>query len=146
MEFSKVKIQLIKEKIKHTENIIKNSRDIIEYINKLEDIELKTHEYCYLICLNTKNNVIDYIELSHGQYNSTFIDMKYIFQTVLLTNSCKIILLHNHISGSVEVSQADIETTKNLKQACKIMGIELLDSIIISYNEELKYDSIMKYI
>ena len=66
--------------------------------------------------------------------------MKTIFKTVLICNASKFIIVHNHPSGDVEVSEKDIEVTEHIKKAATIMNIDFVDHIIIADN---KYKSCM---
>ena len=69
--------------------------------------------------------------VSIGCLNSSLIHPREIFKTAILSNSAGIILFHNHPSGDPEPSQEDINISTRIKEAGKIMGIELLDHIII---------------
>jgi len=90
----------------------------------LEDSDREQVIVCCLepICLNV---------VSIGCLNSSLIHPREIFKTAILSNSAGIILFHNHPSGDPEPSQEDINISTRIKEAGKIMGIELLDHIII---------------
>ena len=70
--------------------------------------------------------------LSRGTFDRTAIDSRTILRQALLKNAAAIILCHNHPSGNEKPSQADIGLTDNLRKACKLMDIPLLDHIILS--------------
>ena len=84
-----------------------------------------------MICLNTKNKVIGVFEISHGNVNSSIVGTREVFQKALLANAFSIILMHNHPSGECTPSREDIEVTKRLVEAGKILGIEVLDHLVI---------------
>lgn len=84
-----------------------------------------------MICLNTKNKVIGVFEISHGNVNSSIVGTREVFQKALLANAVSIIFLHNHPSGDCTPSRQDIEITKKLSEAGKLMGIEVLDHLVI---------------
>lgn len=150
MEFEKVKVKLITEKVTYNQDLkIQNPKDIVKFVNEIEEITSEVQEYAYLIMLNNKNNVISYTELAHSGYNYTDIDMKLIFQNVLLNNANKIILVHNHLTGDTTPSNQDVECMEKLEKACKIMNVDLLDSIIIApsnVENEINHTSIKSYL
>lgn len=85
-----------------------------------------------IILLNTSNRVLGIADISRGGVSGTSIDPKIVFAIALKTNSSKIILSHNHPSGNLQPSNADIALTKRLKDGGKLLDIEVCDHIIIS--------------
>lgn len=94
-------------------------------------IHEESEEYMHMICLNTKNRVIGVFEISHGNVNSSIVGTREIFQKALLANAVAIILMHNHPSGDPKPSREDIEVTKKIVEAGKILGIQVLDHLVI---------------
>ena len=94
----------------------------------LEDCD---REQVVVCCLDTKNHPISLNVVSIGCLNSSLIHPREIFKTSILSNAAGILLFHNHPSGDPEPSQEDINITTRIKEAGKIIGIELLDHIII---------------
>ena len=91
-------------------------------------------EYFVLLCLDVKNQVTA-INVCHvGSLNASIVHPREVFKTAILSNSCSIIVAHNHPSGNCKPSPEDIAVTKRLKEASDIMGIELLDHLIIGEN------------
>ena len=84
-----------------------------------------------MICMNTKNKIIGVFEISHGSVNSSIVSPREVFQKALLANAVSIIVMHNHPSGDCTPSREDIEVTKRLVEAGKIVGVEVLDHIIV---------------
>jgi DNA repair protein RadC len=91
----------------------------------------ETEEYLYMLCLNTKLTLTGVFELSHGNVNSSVVGIREMFQKALLANAVSIIFLHNHPSGDCTPSRQDIEITKKLAEAGRLMGIEVLDHIVL---------------
>lgn len=91
----------------------------------------ETEEHMYMLCLNTKLKLNGVFEISHGNVNSSIVGAREVFQKALLGNAVSIILIHNHPSGDCTPSAQDIEVTKRLVEAGKIVGIEVLDHLII---------------
>ena len=94
-------------------------------------IHEEPEEYMYMICMNTKNKVIGVFEISHGSVNSSIVTPREVFQKALLANAVSIIVMHNHPSGDPTPSREDIEVTKRLVEAGKVVGVEVLDHIIV---------------
>lgn len=128
----KVKLILKEENIEYDFNRIRNAKGVIEFMNSIEQMNLLAEETTFLICLNTKNEIVAYSEIAKGGIDQCPIDIKTIFKTVLLSNANKFILIHNHPSGDSTPSQADKNITKRIKQASDIMNIEFLDHIVIA--------------
>ncbi len=84
--------------------------------------------------LNRANLVIKKELISRGGVAGTVVDTKIIFKTAIGNHASSIIVCHNHPSGNLKPSEADIKITKNIKEAGKIMEIPLLDHLIITDN------------
>lgn len=110
---------------------ITSPSDAVEIGKECLRIHEKPEEYMYMICMNMKNRVIGVFEISHGSVNASIVMPREVFQKALLANATSIIVMHNHPSGDCTTSREDIEVTKRLAEAGKIVGVELLDHIII---------------
>jgi DNA repair protein RadC len=108
---------------------ITGSRDVYELMkSELLDIP---HEEFWIILLNRANRVIKKVQISQGGVAGTVADPKIIFKVALEELCSGIILAHNHPSGNLTASQADIELTKKLKAGAKLLEMQVLDHIII---------------
>jgi DNA repair protein RadC len=85
-------------------------------------------EYFYIILLDRSNHVLGFSQISMGGISGTVTDVRIIFQTAIKSNASGLILVHNHPSGNLEPSDADIK----IKEAGKILDITLMDHIILS--------------
>ena len=94
----------------------------------------QTEEYLYMICMNVKLEMTSVFELSHGNVNSSIVSVREMFQKALLANAVSIIVMHNHPSGDPTPSREDVEVTKRMKEAGKLLGVDVLDHIIIGDN------------
>lgn len=90
------------------------------------------HEEFWILLLNRANRVISRERISSGGVAGTVVDAKMIFQKALERMASSVMLFHNHPSGGLRPSQADITLTTKLKSAGKVMDIEVLDHLIIS--------------
>ncbi len=111
---------------------IKSPEDVADIL--MEEMKYEKVETVKVIILNTKNIVQKIIDISTGKTNKAMIIPKDILSETIKMGMPKIILVHNHPSGDAIPSKEDIESTKRLKQAADIMGIELLDHIVIGFN------------
>jgi DNA repair protein RadC len=87
-----------------------------------------------LILLNRNNATLGWYKVSQGGISGTICDPKIIFTVALQTGASSIILAHNHPSGNLTPSQSDINLTKKIKEAGKILDISVLDHLIVSSN------------
>ena len=106
------------------------SKDVFE-IMKPSMMDLP-HEEFWLLMLNRASAVIKKELISRGGVSGTVVDAKIIFKTAVEQYASSIIICHNHPSGNLKPSEADIRLTKNIKEAGKIMEISLLDHLIIT--------------
>lgn len=113
------------------DNMMNSPEKIVQLAKGFLRMHEETEEYMYMICLNTKLMMTGLFEISHGNVNSSVVGTREVFQKALLGNAVSIILMHNHPSGDCTPSIQDIEITKRLVEAGKIVGVEVLDHIII---------------
>ena len=108
---------------------ITGSRDVYDLLKShLQDIR---HEQFWVVLMNRANRVIRKQQISQGGVAGTVADPKIIFNVALQELASGIILAHNHPSGNVTASQADIDLTKKLKEAGRLLEIQVLDHVII---------------
>ncbi|WP_349314957.1 DNA repair protein RadC [Chitinophaga sp. MM2321] len=89
-------------------------------------------ETFYVMFLNNANKVLHYRCISSGGMTSTVVDTKIIFREALEAHATKLLLCHNHPSGSLRPSQADIRITHKIKELGQLFDIDVLDHIIVS--------------
>jgi DNA repair protein RadC len=113
---------------------ISNSSDTAQiFFNYWDDPEtLELKEKFYVMFLNRANMLVALMKVSEGGTSGTVIDIKHIAICGLLVNSCSAIICHNHPSGNLKPSEADIKITTNVKNALHVLDINLLDHIIIT--------------
>lgn len=101
------------------------------------DLEDLPHEEFWLLLLSRSNAVIGKYFLSKGGQSGTIADPKLIFKVALEHSAVSIILAHNHPSGNLKPSNEDIKLTARLREAGKIMDIQIFDHLIIGDNAYL---------
>lgn len=124
-----VQIRLIPDKTLYSRDKITSPWKAVELLAD----ELKTYDKEVMCVLNLDgaNHVINANIVSMGTINQSLAMPGEIFKSAILSNAARIMLMHNHPSGEVNPSPADIETTKRLELCGKMMGIPVLDHIII---------------
>jgi DNA repair protein RadC len=116
--------------------VIKSSRDVFNLmISDLSDIP---HEEFWVLYLNRANKVIYKSLISIGGIHETVVDTRLILKCALENLAVGIVLVHNHPSGNTAPSEADKKLTAKLKEATKLLDINLLDHVIVA---EKKYYS-----
>jgi DNA repair protein RadC len=90
-------------------------------------------EVFLVMCLNTKNEVIGLHTAHVGSLNASIVHPRDVMKCAILNNAASIIVSHNHPSGNATPSREDIDVTKRPAEAGRIIGIELLDHVIVSY-------------
>lgn len=90
------------------------------------------HEEFWLLLLNRANEVFARERLSSGGTSGTVVDLKLVLKTALEARASGFIAVHNHPSGNLEPSRADIELTEKLKQGGRILDLPMLDHLIVS--------------
>ena len=97
-----------------------------------DDSKIEFVEQFKVLLLNRANKVLGIFEVSSGSSTGTVADPKLIFAAAIKANACGIILAHNHPSGNLTASQADLDLTKKMKEGGKFLEIQVLDHVIIT--------------
>ncbi len=109
--------------------VVRSPEDVSNYV--MEDMRFLKQEHFDVLYLDTKNQVIHRQNIFIGSLNASIVHPREVFKEAFRRSAASIICLHNHPSGNPEPSREDIEVTKRLNGAGKILGIDLLDHIII---------------
>ncbi|AQQ55573.1 JAB domain-containing protein [Planococcus lenghuensis] len=114
---------------------IRSSRDATSFIQAL--IGDEDREVFLVLCLSMKNHVIAVHRCHVGSLNASIVHPREVFKSAILNNAASILVAHNHPSGDCQYSPEDIDVSKRLEEAGNLLGIELLDSIIVSPSNSL---------
>jgi DNA repair protein RadC len=90
------------------------------------------YEICLALLLNTNARVVGIFKISEGGLDATVVDRRKVVQAALLANASSVILAHNHPSGNPCVSRGDVRITKEVAEACEVLGIKLHDHVIVT--------------
>lgn len=119
-----------KESESKQKKFIKSSKDAYEFISPfLSDLH---HEEFWAIYLNRNNSIIHYAKIGQGGISATIADIRIILKTAIEQLASGIIICHNHPSGNIKPSESDISLTNRIKEAAKLLEINLLDHIIFT--------------
>jgi DNA repair protein RadC len=88
-------------------------------------------EHLRVLLLNTRNHVLDEVDIYHGSVNSSQIHIGEVFKAAIRRNATALIVVHNHPSGDPTPSPDDVAVTRAMVQAGKLLGIEVLDHVVI---------------
>jgi len=97
------------------------------------------HEEFWVILLNRANRVIRKKRVSEGGVSGTVADPKIIFKLAVDELASGIIVVHNHPSGNLKPSESDINLTKKIKEAGKVLEIAMLDHLIIAHDRYFSF-------
>lgn len=102
--------------------------EVIEFIEEFK-----------VMLLNRANRVLGIVPISVGGTAGTIADPKIIYVAALKMNAASVVLCHNHPSGNLKASRADIELTKKLKNAGEFLDLPILDHIILTKDGFLSF-------
>ncbi|MFK9091720.1 DNA repair protein RadC [Bacillus salipaludis] len=128
-----VSLKLVKESsLLYKERSVRSPEDGYELMRLF--LADKDREHFIVASLDTKNQPVS-INVCHiGSLNASIVHPREVMKSAILSNAASIICGHNHPSGKPEPSKEDIEVTKRLVEAGKIIGIDVLDHIIVGDN------------
>ncbi len=109
---------------------ITSSQSVFEYIQPI--LGELPHEEFWILYLTNSNKIIKSSQISKGGITGTLVDVRLVFKEALQLGAVGIILAHNHPSGTLKPSQADIQLTKKLKSAGDGLDIKVLDHLIVT--------------
>ncbi|UCH50597.1 MAG: DNA repair protein RadC [Chloroflexota bacterium] len=97
----------------------------------------KRKEHFLVLCLDTRNHLINTQEISIGSLDCSIAHPREVFKEAISSCAASVIFMHNHPSGDPTPSEDDIKLTKRLVEAGEIIGIDVLDHIIICDRDHL---------
>ncbi len=103
---------------------------------KLQDLEVEEFHVCLM---NLSGKLLKNVKISTGGLTETMVDVRIVLKEALLCNATCLTCCHNHPSGNVNPSRFDDTLTQNIKKACDIMRIRLLDHVIVTDGRYYSY-------
>ncbi len=116
--------------------VISDAKDAVAQLSDMRDLK---KEHLVALYLNAKNQLVHKETISMGTLNANLVHPREVFEPALKYSAALIIAAHNHPSGDPKPSEDDLEVTKRLTEAGKMMGIELMDHVIISKNSYFSF-------
>jgi len=95
------------------------------------EMGLLEQEHLRVILLDTRNHVLEVVEIYKGSINSSQVRIAEIFKAAIRRNATALIVVHNHPSGDPTPSPDDVAVTRAIVQAGKLVDIEALDHVVI---------------
>jgi len=131
MKIDVVRLEVVKEKsVEYGTRQIRCAEDLADLGQKL--IGKADREVFIVVCMNAQNGINAINVVSIGSLTASIVSAREVFKLAVVSNSAAIALMHNHPSGSVKPSKEDIEITKQLIEAGKLLDIDVVDHIIVS--------------
>jgi DNA repair protein RadC len=117
---------------------IRKIEDVLEYVGESYGPYLRDarQEFFKIILLDIKNKPLKSLEISRGSVSASIVDPRDIIKEASINSASAVILIHNHPSGETEPSPEDVRITSQIKVACKLVGIRVLDHVIIGRDIE----------
>jgi len=125
-------IELIKRALEVGEETLPKIESIKDVIAQFSYLRDKTREHLAALYLNARNELVFKKHIFVGTLDANIAHPREIFEHALTNHASSVILVHNHPSGDPEPSKADLEITKRITEAGKILGIDVLDHVIIT--------------
>ena len=110
-----------------------------EVWEELKDIRDNKKEHFVVFFLDSRNQEIKREIISVGSLNANLVHPREVFEPAIRYLASHIIIAHNHPSGDTEPSQEDLEITKRLAEAGKILDIEIIDHVIVAKDKFLSF-------
>ena len=122
-------IELSKRYLIRSHKRITSAQDVYE---ELKAFSTKQQEHFLCITLDGASHIINTRTVFIGTLNQSLVHPREVFADAIADRAAGIIIAHNHPSGTLEASRADIQVTERLKEVAKLVGIELLDHVILA--------------
>ncbi len=112
---------------------ISSPEEAAEFLRGIFDPDtIELREEFYVVLLSNTKQVLGYSKISIGSMTGTLVQPITVFQTAILGNAKSILVSHNHPSGNLRASNADISLTARLTNAGKLLGVTVDDHIILT--------------
>ena len=133
-----VKLKMVKEKELPYSGERLNSPDKVSEF-AMQILEGLDRECLLVVSVNAKCKPVAVEMVAIGSLDSAYVVPREIFKHAVLCNARGILLVHNHPSGDCEPSKADLDTTKRVRKAGEILGIDVFDHVIVGDEKDTYY-------
>lgn len=104
---------------------------IADFSRKIYEGLAPVKEHVVAIALNRKNFYLGHEVISTGTLTSSLCTPRDVFRFIFLHSASAFVLVHNHPSGDVNPSGADIELTRVFRESARLLSVEFLDHVIL---------------
>ncbi|MDF2451912.1 MAG: repair protein [Bacteroidota bacterium] len=134
-------IELVYRKVVKSDSLlqISSSSDANAILRKIWSNRIELCEEFIVVLLNNANKCLGWVKISQGGMTGTVVENKLILATALKTAATGVLIAHNHPSGNILPSTADISITQRLDNCCKMFDIKLIDHLILSGDTDNYY-------
>lgn len=134
----------IKVRITRGKSVLKNkinsSKDVVDILRKyVTGSKVQTQEHSLVMYLNNQNNLLGVYIFGMGGFTSTIMEIRLILGAALKLGATGMILCHNHPSGNLKPSSADMAITKKIKEAGALHDIGLIDHVILTKEDSYSF-------
>lgn len=126
----------LEENLQH-KDILQCSKDTKAYLSA--QLCAYPHEVFACLFLNSQHQIISFDRMFNGTIDGASIYPREIVKKALSRNAAAVILAHNHPSGAVKPSRADIDVTSRLKEALELVDVRVLDHFIVGGNSVISF-------
>jgi DNA repair protein RadC len=123
-----------KEKTDFPAKKITTSKESELFMRQFWSHDIDVFESFFLLLMNRSNITTGYVKISQGGITGTIVDIKIIAKYVLDNLACSCIIAHNHPSGNLQPSSADLSITQKIKDILNILDCKLIDHLILTEN------------
>ena len=127
-----IKLAILREPASQPLPAIRTPSDLEQYLEPMKHL---SEEQFVSLHLSARNEVIGFHVVSHGTVSSSLVHPREVFKAALLSNAYCMVIAHNHPAGSTDPSREDLETTKQLVSVGRLIGIQILDHLIVTYKQ-----------
>lgn len=128
--------RVLKVDTSNTKPTIQTPKDVIAQVSYLKNLKKENFVVLYL---NSRNELLSKETISIGTLNANLVHPREVFEPAIRNFASSVVFVHNHPSGDPEPSEDDVKITKQLVEAGKIMGIEVIDHLIIASEKYLSF-------
>lgn len=136
-ELKKVYVTLRQEGAIFSDTVIRTPEDALRVLGN--EIKNMDREFVYSINLRADNTPINVMIAGIGDESGSLCSPASLIRAAILSNATSMMLIHNHTSGDLQPSKADIKMADKMIQVCQLHDIDFLDSVIVAYGKEKCY-------
>jgi DNA repair protein RadC len=108
---------------------IRNASDVYEQVRlRMRDL---SHEEFHVLLLNTQNMILRHLQVTRGTLDASLVHPREVFRAAITEAAASVIVIHNHPSGDPTPSPEDRAVTRQLVDAGRLVGIEVLDHVVV---------------